>query len=222
VRRMVWIACLVSACSWLRGGEPEAPEVPAPPQGAVFGLELGRTTGDEASAWAAARGLKCEVVPSPRRLTTQLRCVGVSAAGLPERALQGDTTELVVAWPDGRPIHYVSTWRRFDIPADAIAAYDQSVQAVRASVGEPNGQPEVLTEAALAAKITRASVRWARPNLEVSVSALRAGARFVSLNEVWQVPGVEAQVAVRAHHGSSGATWKGDAPPAPAEAAAAP
>lgn len=204
--RFVWLV-LVSACGWF--GTP-AVKVAEPDDGSVFGLRLGVTTGPEVEAWAAARGLTCTTALSARRETTQLRCTDVPPELFPERASRGPISDFVVAWPDKGPIHYVSMWRRYSVPADAVVDYKQAAGAVAASLGPPRREADEPTEASLSGKMVHISTEWKRDDLEVTVGVLRAGAAFVSLSEQWSVPGVEAQVGARKAHGSSGATYKAD------------
>jgi hypothetical protein len=204
--RLVWLV-LLSACGWF---PTPAVKVAEPGDGSVFGLRLGVTTGPEVEAWAAARGLTCTASLSARRETTQLRCSNVPPELFPERASHGPISDFVVAWPDKGPVHFVSMWRRYSIPADAVVDYKQAVGAVSSSLGPASRAGEEPTEAALSGKMVHLATEWKRDDLAVSVGVLRAGAAFVSLSEQWMVPGVEAQVAARKSHGSSGATYKAD------------
>ncbi|MEY3214535.1 MAG: hypothetical protein RIT28_5016 [Pseudomonadota bacterium] len=197
-----------------------APAVDAAPLAAApskthLGLTLGATTADEVKAWLVERSLTCPERPSPRRATTQVECKGdLPLELLPERTVKGKLYDLLIVRLDDGPVHHVSTTRRYSIPEDAGVDYAATVATLTAAFGPPTKAQPFDRE-----KVNRALARfgteWRFADLVISVSALKAAGDFVSVNERWDVPGVEASAEARA--GSSGHSFTGPTAPTPAK-----
>jgi hypothetical protein len=206
VRWMLAGLVALGGCGWLWGAEATVKQDGAA-RAEVWGLELGATTAEQAAAWAQERGLGCTTTPSQRRATMRMRCTdGLSPALLPDRTVNGQISELLLAWPDDGRVHFVSVWRRYSIPDAALADYTSAVASVQARLGAPTRAMPVSDPAALNAKLFRFGTRWEQDGFKVDLELARLGADYVSVSEVWSVPGVEEQVGARQTWGSTGAT----------------
>ncbi len=165
--------------------------------------------------WLAERALNCPERLSPRRTTTQVECKGdLPLSLLPDRVVKGKLYDLLVVRLDDGPVHHVSTTRRYSVPEDAGADYTATVATLTATFGPPTKTQPFDRE-----KVNRALARfgteWRFSDLVISVSALKAAGDFVSVNERWDVPGVEAGAEARA--GTSGHAFTGPSAPTPAK-----
>lgn len=159
------------------------------------GLELGESDAPALDAWVAARGLDCQTLPSPRRLTTHLRCEHPDPATFGAPDGPGTLDLLLLVRTDDGPLHHVSTERSVST-TEAAGAYDAAVARWTAVYGPPTRATPA--PARYDAPLVRAATEWLGPELEVRVSLLRNGnAGPVRVTERWDVPGVEAAVPVR-------------------------
>jgi hypothetical protein len=193
----------------------EVAPLPAAPNRAHLGLSLGATTADEVKAWLAERKLTCPERQSPRRTTTQVECKGeLPLSLLPDRTVKGKLYDLLIVRLDDGPVHHVSTTRRYSVPEDAGVDYTATVATLTAAFGPPTKAQPFDRE-----KVNRALARfgteWRFSDLVISVSALKAAGDFVSVNERWDVPGVEASAEAR--EGTSGHSFTGPTAPTPAK-----
>lgn len=192
---------------------PEAPEAPAAPKAptrTVQGLALGEADDAAIAAWVAERGLECPEVASPRRTTRQRRCQGTYAPSLlPDRGASGALTEILIARLDDGPAHHLSTIRKYSLPADVAADYHAAVDAITAQLGPPTQTRRVDDLSAFDSPLARFATRWQFSDLRVDVSILKAAGSYISLNEVWVIPGVEEQAQAR-----GGGSLHGDLKPA--------
>lgn len=161
----------------------------------IAGLELGVTTADQVTTWAAGAGA-CVTTPSPRRTTTRTVCDDPPRTLLPDREIRGLLDQIVVARPDDGPVHFVSARRVHSLPADAAADYERARALLTTSLGPP-----VLDQAAPTplpdARLVRYASGWEFSDLGVRLTLLKAGANGVAVTEVWSVPGVEERAGVR-------------------------
>lgn len=193
----------------------EAPPLPAAPNRAHLGLTLGATTAEEVKAWLAERQLTCPERQSPRRTTTQVECKGeLPLSLLPDRTVKGKLHDLLIVRLDDGPVHHVSTTRRYSIPDDAGKDYTATVATLTAAFGPPT-KTQPFDGEKMNRPLARFGTEWRFSDLQISVSALKAAGDFVSVNERWDVPGVEASAEARA--GTTGHGFGGPAAPTPAK-----
>lgn len=196
------------ACGWF--GE-RTPGITARPVADAFGLALGASTAEDVKAWTERKGLDCEIKPSVRRTTTQIRCRDDLPADLLDgRKIRGRYEQVMFAWPDDGFLHHASARRLYSAPPDAAEDYRSSVAALRLRLGEPTMERRIDDPSVLDGKLLRYATTWRRDDLEVSVTATRAGTEYVAVSEVWQVPGVEERMEARRPDGSTGATKKAE------------
>jgi hypothetical protein len=115
---------------------------------------------------------------------------------------------------DNGPVHHVSTTRRYSIPEDAGADYAATVATLTAVFGPPT-KTQAFDREKVNRPLARFGTEWRFSDLEISVSALKAAGDFVSVNERWDVPGVEANAEAR--EGTTGHGFGGPAAPTPAK-----
>lgn len=194
---------------------PAEANAPAAPSRAHLGLTLGATTAEEVKAWLAERALTCPERPSPRRATTQVECKGeLPLSLLPDRTVKGKLYDLLIVRLDDGPVHHVSTTRRYSNPDDAATDYAATVATLTATFGPPT-KAQPFDRERVNRALARFGTEWRFSDLTISVSALKAAGDFVSVNERWDVPGVEAQVAAR--EGTTGHGFTGPAAATPAK-----
>ena len=196
---------------------PAAPAaaLPAAPSKAHLGLTLGATTAAEVTSWLAERQLTCPERPSPRRATTQVECKGdLPLSLLPDRTVKGKLYDLLIVRLDDGPVHHVSTTRRYSIPDDAGVDYTATVATLTAAFGPPT-KSQPFDREKVSRALARFGTEWRFSDLVISVSALKAAGDYVSVNERWDVPGVEASAEARA--GTSGHGFTGPTAPTPAK-----
>ena len=193
----------------------EAAPLPAAPTKAHLGLTLGATTAEEVKVWLAERALTCPERQSPRRTTTQVECKGeLPLSLLPDRTVKGKLYDLLIVRLDNGPVHHISTTRRYSIPEDAGVDYAATVATLTAAFGPPT-KTQPFDREKMNRPLARFGTEWRFSDLEISVSALKAAGDFVSVNERWDVPGVELTAEARA--GTSGHSFGGPTAPTPAK-----
>lgn len=178
-----------------------------------YGLTLGTSTHEQVEAWITSNKLPCQQFPSPTRNTYQYRCEGLlPPALLSDRTVRGAFTQVHLVRTEDAPVHFFSTMRKYAVATDAIADYDDTVAKLTALLGAPKRAdtvpgPEKLSGPNI--RIARYAAMWERSDLDVSLVLLKASGPNMTLQESWEVPGVEEQVETHARTGSvSGAEGK--------------
>ena len=219
--RLLPVLALISACSWgdpaptaaaPKGAAPAAAASPAQPfrpaakvqatapapSRAWMGLQLGQSDQAALEAWVAERQLPCTGAPSPMRETWQLKCAGqLPASTLPDRQISGGLTDLLFVRTDAGPLHHVSSMRRYTLPPDAVADYTATVAALTATFGPPTVDRPVTEPEKLQGALARWATEWAFTDLTLRVTLMKGSGDYVSVSELWEIPGVEAAVAAR-------------------------
>lgn len=182
-----------------RGAYPEAQRrsaLPPAPTRRAFGLELGASDHDAIEAWTTRHGVVCSQYPSPTRATFHYRCAGVTAAEAPPG-------ELLLVRAEGAALHFIAFTRAHVDAASAAADYARSVAALQSELGPPVRQDAFGTlEDVASARIVRYVTTFSFRDLDVSVKTIRVAGGAYSVEQSWQVPGVEASVPTHARQGA--------------------
>lgn len=177
-----------------------------------YGLTVGVSEHAAVAAWIADHGLRCAQFPSPTRGSFQYRCDReLPAELLTDRTLTGGAlTQVLLVRGEDAPVHFYAATRRYSAAIDAAADYDATLDALTATYGAAKketraGAPEVLE----AARIVRNTSTWLFRDLEIDVLLLRVTGNTYTVQESWQVPGVEGGIPTHDRTGSlSGAPGK--------------
>lgn len=175
-----------------------APTLPAAPTRVWNGLSIGEAQEAQVLDYVARAGIDCKTGPSLARQSVQTRCSGDLPLGLlPDRHIDGRLRELLISRPENGPINSISTLRKYSIPTDAVKDYDTAAAALTQRFGQPTRGALHADAAAFERPLARFAVEWRFADLRVRLTALKAAAGFVSVTEVWDVPGVEEAIASR-------------------------
>lgn len=220
MRRAAWLFALALGCGEAPApgdaspaaaasiqGDAADPSLPPAPSLDRYGLLLNSARDADIRAWLDARGLDCKSGPALARTTYQYRCQGeLPLTLLPDRIIRGHLAELLLARLDDGPLHHFSTLRKYSIPVDAAEDYDRALERLSAELGPPARSTTLDDPERLRGKAARFASTWRFSDLEVSLSVLKAAGDFVSVNEVWRVPGAEALAGSRGGgaHGAGG------------------
>jgi hypothetical protein len=176
---------------------PRPPDLKPAPSKDFLGLTLGGTQDAEITAWLATHNLNCPASPSPRRTTQRYECkTDLPVALLPGRIIQGKLTSLLLVRGDSTPLSHASAGRQYSLPEDAAKDYESTVATISASLGEPY-KKTVIDPEKLKSPLLHYSTTWKFTDLDVSVTLLKAGGNFYSMEERWDVPGVEMEQQAR-------------------------
>ncbi len=180
-------------------GSPATPVRQPAPSRELWGLSLGRADETAIQAWVTAHGLRCESVPAPRRMTTQVRCrVSELPAVVSERTPGQAESLLLLARPDSGALHHISTLRKHASAADALADFVAASDAITAGWGAPTQSAQrAPTVEELAGPHLRVVSRWDFSDLTVELSLSKLGGSKPVVRERWDVPGIEAGVPPR-------------------------
>lgn len=179
--------------------------LPPAPSRAVYGLTLGESEHGAVAAWIAEHELLCAAFPSPTRGSFQYRCQReLPASLLNDRTLTGgELTQVLLVRGEDAPVHFFAATRRYAAAADAAADYNGTLAALAAQFGDakklsPAGDPATLEQA----RLVRNTSTWQFRDLEVDVLLLRVTGNTFTVQESWQVPGVEGTIPTHDRTGS--------------------
>ena len=176
---------------------------PLAPTRARYGLTLGESDHEAVTAWIAEHALPCNAFPAPTRASFHYRCTGDLPASLLNDRAVGRFSELLVVRAENAPIHYFATTRTYEVPGEAVADYHATLDALGATFGAPTRVARVDDPARLVAgRVVRFAGTWQFRDLDATVSLLHATGATYTVQEAWQVPGVEAQIPTHARTGS--------------------
>ena len=176
------------------------------PKHPIYGLELGVSTEADILAWTTERGLSCPPEASLARTTVHYTCKGdIPTSLFPDRIIGGKITQLLFARTDTGGLHHFSSNRRYSLGDGAIKDYDKAVEATKLVLGEPK-RAQLADAARLdnTQGIVRYATTWLFDDLELTISASRLDKDYITVSEIWVVPGVEAAAPLRPGGGPHG------------------
>jgi hypothetical protein len=157
-----------------------------------YGLTLGTSGEADVDKWLADRTIPCTVAPNPTHMTRLWKCTeGLDGLILDGRPHQGPVHDLFFARPDEGALHYISIARRYSVVDQALSDYTAVVGAVTATLGEPTKAKPAPAHIDDSQTMLRYATTWNYDDLDVSVNVIRVMVDYVTVNEVWSVPGIE-------------------------------
>lgn len=177
--------------------------LPPAPTRARYGLTVGESPHEAVTAWIAEHALPCVSYPAPTRATFQYRCTGDLPESLLDDRTVGGLSELLIVRAENSVIHFFAATRTYDAPEPAIADYHATLDALAATFGTPKRESRVEDPSRLAPdRIVRFAGTWQFRDLDATVTLLHARGETWTVQESWQVPGVEASIPTHARTGS--------------------
>ena len=161
---------------------------PAPSR-ALWGLELGASTGDQVDAWLTAKGLDCPGVEKAEKKQVIHTCrSGVQPEMLGDRTIGGKVDQLVLVQTAGGALEQVTVARSYQAVDGAIADYDATRAAIEKTLGVPSKAKTINGPQDFEGSMARFNALWGFGDLKVTVSASKSVGGKITVSERWQAP----------------------------------